>query len=114
MFLLSQILQISTAGGRSRGKRSGVIAQETLTGVCVQERHRLGGFVNTIIGDEAADILLSTCGDEDGEGGKREQTEGRDEGMHGRKAVWRREVCLHLSGGDGELLQLHPVLSTAA
>ena len=39
-------MQISTAGGRGGGRRSGVITQGILTGVCVcvcvckQERHR--------------------------------------------------------------------------
>lgn len=67
--------------------------------------------------DEAGDTLLSTCGDgdEDAEVGRGEQAEGRDEGKHGKTGIWRRrEVCLHLAGGDEELLQIHSVLSAAA
>lgn len=108
--------QTSTAAGRSRGKRSGVITQETLTGVCVCKRDSQTGGVwkHKLEQDEAGDTLLSTCGDEDGEAGRGEQTEGRDEGRHGKTGIWRREVCPHLSGGDGELLQMCPVLPTAA
>lgn len=47
--------------------------------------------------------------DADGKGEDGEQAEGRDGGMHGR-----REVCVHLAGGDEELLQIQPALSAAA
>lgn len=58
--------------------------------------------------DEADDARLCTCGG--GKGGRGAQ----DEGAQGETGTWRREVCLHLTNGDGALLQIQPVLSTAA
>lgn len=84
--------------------------EELLTGVRVRTREadRRG------VQDEADDARLSTCGDEGGKGGRGARAEGQDEGAQGETGTWRREVCLHLTDGDEELLQIQPVLSTAA
>lgn len=114
-------MQISTAGGRGGGRRSGVITQEILTGGCVcvclcaskrdtDRQTDWEGLKKWGEQDEAGDTLYSLpFGDADGKGEDGEQAEGRDGGMHGR-----REVCVHLAGGDEELLQIQPALSAAA
>lgn len=108
-------MQISTAGGRGRGKRSGAIAGGTFDRcACAHERGRQTDTHTRGVQDEADDARLSTCGDEGGKGGRGARAEGQDEGAQGETGTWRREGCLHLTDGDEELLQIQPVLSTAA
>lgn len=60
--------------------------------------------------DEEDDTLHSTCADKDGQGGRGERAEGQNDGMPGETG----EARLHLADGDGELLQIQPVLSAAS
>lgn len=88
--------------------------EELLTGVRVRTREADRQTHTRGVQDEADDARLSTCGDEGGKGGRGARAEGQDEGAQGETGTWRREVCLHLTDGDEELLQIQPVLSTAA
>lgn len=90
-------MQITTAGGRGRGRKEVWREHSRYLDRCVREADGQGG--------DAA--LVSTCGDEDGEG--------RREGARRRVGeMWKRCVCVHSSGRDEELLQIQPVLSAAA
>ena len=80
--------------------------------VCVHVRAQVSGQQSAE--DEADAALHSTCGGEDNQGGRGERAGGRDEGTRRKRATRRREAGLHFAGGDGELLQIQPVLSAAA
>lgn len=75
--------------------------------VCVPERQR--GRQAGRRGDEAHSAVLSACRDGDGEEeGETAAERAREEKMRGR------EFREHHLDGDGELLQIQPVLSAAA
>lgn len=99
-------MQISTAGGRGGGKKgSGAASEGTETGVCVCPRDGEAGRR----GDEAHGAVLSAREDGDGEAEGETAAEGaREEKTRGR------EFREHHPDGDGELLQIQPVLSAAA